>query len=80
MLYQPFVQLWKARGCQLILICAVGLLHRGGNLSLALVSGYVDGHHAIFVGKAQASTVPGESLVLGSSLANSLSSQEPNLV
>lgn len=78
MLYQPFVQLWKARGCQLILICAVGLLHKGGNLSLALVSGYVDGHRAIFAEKAPASTVPGESLVLvGSALANSLSSWEP---
>lgn len=78
MLHQPFVQLWKARGCQLILICAVGLLHRGGNLSLGLVSGYIDGHHAIFAGKAQASTVPGESLGLaGSSLANSLSTWEP---
>lgn len=78
MLYQPFVQLWKARGCQLILICAVGLLHKGGNLSLGLVSGYIDGHHAIFAGKAQAPTVPGESQVLvGSSLANSFSSREP---
>jgi len=50
------------------------------NLLSGLVSVYVDRHHAISAGKAQASSVPGESLVLaGTSLANSLSSREPEL-